>query len=422
MCEETRKHGSEWECQRATSGSTPNLDVGRGSAVLCCLNSFPANILQHYRQLRKEKKFYKVKCDRVGVEKLLSLQPNGIVLEPSGHWYAQFWVTLAKHHDIAIYWVSHTDLYCARGEYGFKNKRDAEDALCLAATYFDTSFVNVRGQKRYLNYYQNELVTNLRELFLPQEQLQKLRTNLIAQLRQRLSYELPEIATSTMQISDVKGYTPIIYWLAYNNANTRYDKIHKLSIGQDLNIKISDYTRSHAQLVHNIELRYFNHLELLDEAIKNSNFTVYNHIFDRFGFGISTRALLLFNIYPFDKFLHDGKPFIEREYGNNDRLQKRDRSLRKFQAFLGMSYNYADSGKKSMKKFYGSSLIRSHLYGWAVCSIAPSDYRVKSDIGKQLSDRYQELRQTVKGKDALIRILFKATRLLYSELVKELVR
>ena len=132
--------------------------------------------------------------------------------------------------------------------------------------------------------------------------------------------------------------------------------------------------------------------------------------------------MLLFNIYPFEKFLHDGKPLIEREYGLGDRLQKRDRSLRKFPAFLGMSYNYADSGTKSSKKFHGSSMVRSHLYAWAVCMVAPRAKRIDSSVGKQLSDRYQKLRKTVKGKDALIRILFKATRLLYCELVKELVR
>lgn len=398
------------------------LDVGRGSAVLCCLEKFPDNIQQHYKMLRKEKKFYQVNCDRTGADKLLSLKPDGIVLEPSGHWYAQFWVELAKHHSIAIYWVSHTDLYCARGEYGFKNKRDTEDALSLAATYFDKSFINVWGQKRYLSYYQNEIVINLRELFLAKEQLQKIRTNLISQLRQRLSYELPEIARSTMQISDVKGYTPIIDWLAYDKPNTRYDKIHKLSIARELDLKISNYTRNHAQLIHDIEIRYTNHLDSLQDAVNNPNFDSYNRVFDRFGFGISCRALLLYNIYPFDKFLHNGKPLVEREYGNNDKLQKRDRSLRKFQAFLGMSYSYKDSGKKSLKNFHGSSLVRSHLYGWAVCSIAPTNYRVPSTIGKQLSDRYQELRQTVKGKDALIRILFKSTRMLYLELVKELVR
>ena len=87
-----------------------------------------------------------------------------------------------------------------------------------------------------------------------------------------------------------------------------------------------------------------------------------------------------------------------------------------------MSYSYADSGKKSTKKFHGLSMVRSHLYAWAVCMVAPSSNRINSSVGRQLSDRYQELRKTVKGKDALIRILFKSTRILYSELVKELVR
>ena len=48
-------------------------------------------------------------------------------------------------------------------------------------------------------------------------------------------------------------------------------------------------------------------------------------------------------------------------------------------------------------------------------------YRVDTPIGRKLSARYQELRQVkkVKGKDAVTRILFKATRLLYYELLKE---
>ncbi|MDJ0593357.1 MAG: hypothetical protein QNJ72_25785 [Pleurocapsa sp. MO_226.B13] len=356
------------------------------------------------------------------MNKLLSLQPQGIVLEPSGHWYSQFWVEVAKHHQIPIYWVSHTDLYCARGNYGFSNKRDSEDALCLAATYFDNLFINSQGQKRYLNYYQNEVIVNLRELFLAKEQLQKLRTNLVTQLRQRLSYEFPEAATATMQISEVKGYTPIIHWLAFNLKNTRYSNKYKQSIAHELDIAISDYTRNHAQLIIDIEKRYFEHLTLLEKAIAHSNFVVYNRVFDRFRFGLSTRALLLVNIYPFGKFLINGKPLIEREENDFGRVQKRDRSLRKFQAFLGLSYSYKNSGKKITRSFHGSTLVRSHLYGWALCSIAPTDFRIKSEIGRQLSDRYQELRQTVKGKDALIRILFKATRLLYYELVKELVR
>ena len=80
------------------------------------------------------------------------------------------------------------------------------------------------------------------------------------------------------------------------------------------------------------------------------------------------------------------------------------------------------SGDKSKRKFHGSSLVRSHLYVWAVCMVAPCKhgYKIKGDIGKQLSDRDRELRINVKGKDSLMRILFKATRMLFYELLNEL--
>lgn len=131
---------------------------------------------------------------------------------------------------------------------------------------------------------------------------------------------------------------------------------------------------------------------------------------------------MLYHCYPFEKFLVNSKPWIEREENSQGKLQKRDRSLRKFQAYLGLSYSYRQSGEKKSRKFHGSSLARSHLYVWAVCMIAPNNCRIESDLGKKLCDRYQELRQTVKGKDALIRILFKATRMLFYELLSELVR
>jgi hypothetical protein len=85
-----------------------------------------------------------------------------------------------------------------------------------------------------------------------------------------------------------------------------------------------------------------------------------------------------------------------------------------------MSFDYRQSGDKKTRRFHGSTLVRSHLYVWAVCMVAPKNYRIKGDIGQSLSDRYHELRQTVKGKDALIRILFKATRMLFYELLREI--
>ncbi|MEO0013987.1 MAG: hypothetical protein RLZZ535_2376, partial [Cyanobacteriota bacterium] len=230
------------------------LDVGRGSAVLCCLHEFPTNIQKHYRELKNTKQFYQVDCSRVGVDKLLSLEPTGIVLEPTGHWYSQFWVTVADKYGIPIYWIGHNDLDKQRGSYGFTNKRDEEDALCLAASFFDNRFIDIHGQKRFLNLTESVAITRIRELFHEKEQLQKLRSGLISQLRQRLSYEFPEAARHTMKISDVRSYTPIIYWLAFNHTsafgceasypkrdvtNVRYDNKYKLSIAPELGIEIS---------------------------------------------------------------------------------------------------------------------------------------------------------------------------------------
>ena len=188
------------------------LDVGNNYAVLCCLDHFPVNIQQYFRKHRKE--FLKLKCDRTGVTKLLAIAPDVIVLEPSGHWYSHFWYQLAWQNGIQVCWVGHVDLDKQRGSYGFKHKRDDEDALCLAATYFDPRFIDIHGKPRFLRYYDDELTNKIRELFLAKEQLAKLRCGMVAQLKQRLSYEFPEIAKKQLVISKLRGFTPVIGWLA----------------------------------------------------------------------------------------------------------------------------------------------------------------------------------------------------------------
>ncbi|MEM7593154.1 MAG: hypothetical protein AAF383_16845 [Cyanobacteria bacterium P01_A01_bin.83] len=72
-----------------------------------------------------------------------------------------------------------------------------------------------------------------------------------------------------------------------------------------------------------IEQRYFEHVNLIEKAIANSNFDAYNRVFNQFNFETTTRALLLFNIYPFDKFLVNGRPLIEREENHEGKVQKR---------------------------------------------------------------------------------------------------
>ncbi len=61
------------------------------------------------------------------------------------------------------------------------------------------------------------------------------------------------------------------------------------------------------------------------------------------------------------------------------------------------------------------------------CQVAPSKkgYRINGNIGRLLTDSYLNMRSQkspIKGKDSLTRILFKATRLLFKELLKKFAR
>lgn len=400
------------------------LDVGRGSAVLCCLDKLPANIKRYYKDLKNNKQFLKLPTTKQGLERFLALKPDGIVLEPTGHWYSHFWITAARANNIDVYWLGHCDLDAQRKHYGFPNKRDEEDALCLAASYFDARLIDEQGNKRFLNhYYDQDKIIEIRELFLQKEQLQKLRSGLISQLRQRLAFEFPEAVKHKLKISPIRGFTPLIAWLAGIHLDTRAENKYKLSVVHDLDIEISDYTRSHSKAIIDLELRISKHYQWLETAIARPEFKPYLSVFERFGFGLDNQVLLLYNCYPLEKFLVDGKPWVERELADNNKWQKRDRSLRKFQAFMGLSFSYKQSGDKKGRKFHGSSLIRSHLYAWAVCMVAPSKngHKIEGKIGAELSDRYQELRVNVKGKDSLMRILFKVSRMLYYELLSEVI-
>ncbi len=76
-----------------------------------------------------------------------------------------------------------------------------------------------------MNYYDDDLLSELRETFLAKEQLAKISSGLIAQIKQRLSYEFPELAKKTFTISKVRGFTPAIGWLAEIDQDWRCEKL-----------------------------------------------------------------------------------------------------------------------------------------------------------------------------------------------------
>lgn len=416
------------------------LDVGRNNAVAAALDRFPTNPRRYFADHRQD--FKRIKPDKEGFEYLKALSPSAIVLEPTGGHYAAIWHAFATCSGIPTHWVGHADLAHQRGSYGFTNKRDDEDAFCLALTYFDDRFIDAFGEKRYLKTPVAAIVP-LREKLLQMEQLDKNKTAFANQTRQRLCYEFPEAAERQIQPSKKLGYSPFWGWLAGIYTYSRVVNDRERSIANDLGITISKFTQEHAYQIVLLEKRIKAIEQDLTLLLNAAEFQPYLQVFRRFGFGFVNQVLLLSYIYPFEKFLVDGKPWIEREQSlkPGKGLQKRNRSLRSFQAYLGLSYKLKQSGDRLSKSFLGSDLARSHLYMWAVDRVLfkedpyphiptkelyanPTPHpKISGEVGELLAKKVIEcIRNGVKGSDRIMRVVFRATALLFRELQKEVAR
>jgi hypothetical protein len=89
-----------------------------------------------------------------------------------------------------------------------------------------------------------------------------------------------------------------------------------------------------------------------------------------------------------------------------------------------MGYKWIQSGDKIVRVLAGSNLCRAHLFIWLYDRIAPQPpRRLPTEIGDILGAKYDKLRRgevKLSWKDASIRVLYKATRLLFKELCDHL--
>ncbi len=398
------------------------LDIGKaGLAVGICLSELPPNLLNHFHTLDRRKDFYRFTPCKEDVETFLSLKPTGIVMEPTGSWYSAFWFALCQRHGIEVHHISHARLKAQRMHYGFTNKTDEEDALVLAATYFDDYFVYSDGSKRFLKDYNPLESRSIRDITLEIEQLDKIRGELVSQLRQRLSFEYPESANQQWQ-RGIDGITPIINWiLGIRNAQSaKRDRHYENSVSRLLGIELSDYSRNHAQLIHTVETQLTDCESDLGALLNHPRFEPYTKVFSQYGFGLGMQGLLIYKIYPFSKFmLNDGTPWMIEKTREDGKLIKLDKSRAAFQSYLGLSKKIEQSGDGLKTKWNGSTMIRSHLYIWCLATVCKENVRAAHPKRIILGNKFDDLKKRgIKGKDVIIRCCYALTSMLYNDLSK----
>ncbi|WP_373539716.1 hypothetical protein [Chamaesiphon sp.] len=423
------------------------IDIGAKFVVAFCLEQLPVGMSYPDFYKRNAKScISKIGMDnskegssinlRDAIELLQEIQPDYLVMEPTGVWYSRLWSDLAAHLGIKVKWIGHSDLSHNRGAYGFKDKDDRTDAFCLAVSYFDPIF-NARNAWLY---WRTGAIAEVNNRLLEIKSLESTTKIFTQQLRQRLKHEFPEVADRAITNSRaIGGFSPWVGWLADVHSYKRIENEYAKSIATALSIAITDYTRNHALSIVGAQIQETKLKDDLCTRLLGDSFDRYRDTLELFGFGYVMQATILTNIYPFEKFLLSGQPHIDR-YEDDRGKHKKNKSLSGFQLSLGMGKRLVESGGSSALTYSGSSFARKMLYCWITTNVLPEkmqdswlvcelDKRAKSNptaalTVAQLRTRWKETKGTPKdrhmaGVRSAMTLGYRITRLLYDRLLIE---
>ncbi|TAE78201.1 MAG: IS110 family transposase [Oscillatoriales cyanobacterium] len=392
------------------------LDISKASVSACLLLEKPTEPRQFYY----DSDFYKFDATAAGISGLLALIgdiPTVAVMEPTGVNYSRLWGTQLARAGVEVRLVGHKELRSFREHHlGLPDKDDDADALALAIygwDYFDVPrrFVQVRSQT----------VVEIRRLVLRLAHLNRVQSPIINRARQDLAWQFPEAALVRSVRSGER--VPLLWgWLCGQRQSVKYDLMLEKSIG----LGITDELRRHAARICDLQREEMLLEFQLSKLVSQPQFLPYRKVFARFGFGRRVEALLLSQIYPFENYLGaDGKPEVKIRKGRKSgKPTKRHLSLRRFMKALGCAPSQESSGDLQKSRVVGGSdLCRKALWQWVFTRIEPSRCRLKNDIGDRLG-AIIDAEKLNKRPVRLVRsrVAAKAVKLLFRELVRELVQ
>lgn len=199
------------------------IDICKNRAVCWMVSSLPRNPKQFWKQAIKDDErskdpdidpltFY---FNRGGIERLFSLNPDAIALEPTGMHYSTLVAEVAANLGIKVLWVGHVQAANYRKQQKLPDKNDLADAFalgCYGLLYHE--------QPNYFIEFQPYPVTRIRELYLQLKSLNRFQGPLINRIKQQLSHEFPEAMDAQMTPRG-DGRRALICWLAHRERETR---------------------------------------------------------------------------------------------------------------------------------------------------------------------------------------------------------
>jgi hypothetical protein len=387
--------------------------VSRGSITVIVLSQIPDD----FRKVSRHA--IKLKATKEGVEKLLSLEFDCAVLEPSGMHYSKIWVHHIANAGKELRWVNHQEIANYRKSWRVSNKNDQLDAIALACY----------GLERYHlpNHFIQPEREALRNLWLQLKHLNRAKNPIVNRLRQQLAAEFPEVCEKDAN----RGWlveNPAGLWrfIAGEKPSAKWQTELDASIG----IGITPFSRGLARQICEIERQEYEVEQRVAAELQQDKYAPYLKVFEDYAFGARTSAALLSEIYPFERFLKDGKPI--NDYCNTANSRRRcNRSLGAFKLSCGLGMVQYQSGDSQGWKAGGNSDIRMALWQW--CKITIVMKPVESPKLVKLKDYYEHgSKQVINGEEVVfqpgirnqrvMRVVRRMLEMLYKDLLVTVVK
>jgi hypothetical protein len=390
-------HGSIKSCIGLNKLITPykndmrifGADACSNRLVLCCLEALPENPREDFL----DAEFLEIPTNSQGLTAFLRLKPDVVILEPTGMHYIKFWLHHLVENGIEVRLVHNARIPKHRVEIlDIPDKDDEADAYSLAIYYF----MHKDNDKRWVRM-REPIIQQMRDIYFKLGHNARVSTAIINRLHQVLTHEFPEMATKSKD-------APLFWgWVAGVRKSKRYGNMMSLSRG----LGISEATRfDAATLYHYITETKRLELELEQLYLAEPGFDKYRPVFDDFGFGSKTAAMILSQIYPFEDFLgNNGQPIVKLSKGRYSKKRtKKYLSLRRFKKALGDAPVREWSGNSRKSKKGGSALCRIAIWQWIQTRIIPksSNAALKNERGNRYREIYQQGKKK-KQKDLQVR-------------------
>jgi transposase len=379
-------------------------DACKDRLVYCVLDSdnMPTDLRQYYLDGDNFKESY---ISAKGLKEILEIQPDVLVLEPTGVNYTRFWIRKMSEAGIKVALIGHSQIKSYRKNLELPDKDDPADALAIGAYYAEH---HARPEKFVL--LRDETTAKLRETALRLCHLVRLQSPAINRLKQDLAYALPE------QMEASSNAVLFWRWMGGLAKSVRYDAIARESIGMGITpeMKLEAYLLARVQAEEQrveFELR---------KLLGDRQFLPYQTVLKKYGFGERAQAMIISQIYPLENFLdRDKRPIVLVTKGKKSgTMTAKHISLRKVSKMLGVAPTREQSGKsKDVTKKAGSQLCRNALWLWLFGRIEASKSRLKNETGEAITAIFTEYKATKPIKLARAKTIGKVVNRLFYDLV-----